>query len=148
MTVAVADVLLGVCTYLASQSYVTSLVTDATGHVNIYRPVLPREQDASMPKASVIVRAAGGYQMFGKDWMPVADPRIYLVCFGSTMQESMAVATACTYAMKALTQGNYGGVTLYWAQIVGGPLQSFEPETLWPEVDVLCQVMYAETTSS
>jgi hypothetical protein len=152
--VTTAEPLAAVCAYLAAQTEVASLVgvtpTGLTGVLagvpTIFRPELPRGFDQLMPTAAVVVRRAGGYQLFGKDYRPVADPRLDIAAYGTTGMQANLIATAVVVAMKRLTTSVWQNTLLYWANVAGGPISSFEASTMWPMYLSSFQVMHAEDT--
>lgn len=150
-TPTVADPAAGLCAYLSTA--IGDLLDDVpAGHgmtgPALFRPTLPEWADASMPLASIVIRPAGGYKMFGAGLLPVADPVLDLVCYAGAQQQAYLIAAAAARALKQLTVGIYDGTKLYWAKVAGGPIPLPDQQTLWPACWLGTQVMHAETADS
>lgn len=144
-----ADPLAAICAYLASTvgSLMTQMpVTGIAGPVGspaIFRPDIPRGWDQYMPTACIVVRGAGGYQLFGGGSMPVADPRLDVICWGGSQLEAASIARSVTIALKQLGPSVWENTLLQWARVTG-PLPMVDADTLWPCNFVSAQVMHAE----
>lgn len=138
----IADPLAAVCSYLRAQ--IGGQLDQWAGQPAVFRPSLPEAVDASMPLTCVVVRAAGGYKMFGAGLLPVADPVLDVICYGEKPQGSYQVAVAAAHALKQLTQSVWNGVLLYWAKVSAGPVPLPDTETIWPATWLAAQVMYSE----
>lgn len=134
-----ADPLAAICGYLSQQPDVTAIVGG-----NIFRPELPPPDDVNMPFGAVVVRPAGGYQMFGGSTLRLGDPRVDVLCYGSTRQEADQLGREVTIALKNLRRQSQEGCLLHWARISAGPIPLVDPDTTWPLSFVSAQVMHAE----
>jgi hypothetical protein len=101
-----------------------------------------------MPQACIVVRPAGGYKLFGTGLMPVADPTLDVICYGTVEQEAYDIARPAVSALRQLTQSVWENTKLYWARIAGGPLPLVDPQTFWPAVWIGIQVMHAEIATA
>lgn len=146
-----ADPTAALCTYLASTS-VAGLLVD--GAASIFRPKLPPEANLPqpMPFACMVVRPAGGYARFGGGLLPIGDPRLEIVCYGSAELEAQDVARETVGALRALRQQAWvetsaqgsPRVRLINARIEAGPLPLVDPDTSWPYCVVVAQVVHSE----
>jgi len=109
----------------------------------VFRPELPKIEVKYMPRSCAIVRPAGGGNLVGsRDFLPVTDSRLDVVCYGSSRLEAESVARECARALKTLTLSKWGHAKLYWARIAGNPNSVIDPETNWPFAVVVTQVMH------
>jgi hypothetical protein len=97
-----------------------------------------------MPSQTIVVRPAGGYQLFGATNAPIGDPHLDLYCWGSTWLEAEMLASRTIPILRQLRTTTWGGVRLYWARIAGGPNPYEDPETNWPCSVLTAQVAYCE----
>jgi hypothetical protein len=107
----------------------------------IFRPDLPKSEDQYMPRACLLVRAAGGYKLFGGGYMPVGDPLIHVIAYGVSAQEAASLSRSVYIALKQLTPGVWENTHLRWARIAMGPTPDFDDNVLWPLSVVSAQVM-------
>lgn len=129
--------------YLASVAGVNSAVSG-----RIYRPQLDTDAVPSMPEACLVIRHAGGYQMFGGAQVPIGDPRLDIFCYGSTWLEAEQVSDQVVAALRALAHFTFQGTRLYWARIGAGPMPYEDSETNWPALMVSAQVAVCEVTAT
>jgi hypothetical protein len=125
------------CAYL--RAAVGDLVED-----RVWRPQVPQQKMAIMPTAAIAVRRAGGYKLFGGSQMPVSDPVLDFMCYGSNAAEAELVSSAVATALKQLSMTVWENTMLYWAVISGGPLPMVDTQTLWPGQLLSAQVMHAD----
>lgn len=133
-----ADPTKAVAAYL--RSTIGDLVED-----RVFRPELPRKQIASMPRACIVLRLAGGYTLTGGGSLPVGDPRIDAICYGSTRMEAQKIATATLLALHDLERQVFENTLLHWARI-GGAVPGVDPDAHWPLFLVSAQVAFAMRT--
>lgn len=133
----VADPLAAVCAYLIAT--IGDVIEDRA-----FRPDLPRAENQFMPRTCVVVRKAGGGLLYGDSYLRISDPRLDIACYGEYAMEANTVASQVVVAMKRLTNSTWENCKLYSANISGGPLPSFEPDTLWPLSLVSVQLLHAE----
>ena len=136
-----ADPTLAIAAYLAAQEAVTDAVEG-----RVFRPELPQDQDAQMPRGCLIVRPAGGGSMFARDDLPVIDSRVDITCYGSTRLESENIAREVADALKSLGRSTWEHVVVSWARVTGQPASAIDPDTNWPFALVTAQVMYGRQT--
>ena len=132
---------------LSIAAYLIATVGDQCDN-NVFRPAIPKTFISQMPVACIVVRAAGGYAMFGRGQLPVGDPRIDAICYGSTPLESQNLARGVVVALKALQREIWEGALIHWARISAGPLPAIDEDTLWNYTLVSAQVMHSELTES
>lgn len=134
-----ADPTAAIAAYLLAQPELSAMVDD-----RVFRPELPRVQEKFMPRECIVVRRAGGYTMYGRTNLPVADPRIDVLCYGGSRLSSENIAGEVVLALKAIERVIWENTLLYWARIGIGPLPLIDPDTLWPFCVVSAQVMHAD----
>jgi hypothetical protein len=145
--VSAADPTMGLVQALKADETVNELTSG-----RIIRPKLLEEEVPEMPRACVIVRAAGGGAMFGRGNLQVLDSRLDCVCYGSEQLEADNIGREVTRALKNLQaglwgEGELGGpVKLYWARIAGAVSASIEPDVEWPFALISTQVMHSLNT--
>jgi hypothetical protein len=138
-----SDPTLAIAAYLKAQAS----INEATGG-RIFRPELPKSEEPSMPRGCVIVRPAGGTDLFANTRLPAKTPRVDIVCYGSTRLECENIARECSAALDELTHSTWEKVIVFWTRIVGQPASAIDPETNWPFALVSAQVMCATRTTS
>ena len=138
----VADPVAALCAYLA-HSVGDRLAQGPLGP-QVFATQLPPGQDQNMPQPCLLVRRAGGYKMFNLGNLPLADPTLDIVCYGTVPLEGDQIATAVALALKQLTQSVWENTLLYWARIAGGPVPLPDTQTLWPATWLAAQVAHAE----
>ncbi len=143
-----ADPLAGIAAYLRAN--VGSMldqytVGDGVRVPAVFRPKLPENVDSSMPMTCIVVRpgGAGGNKLFSAGRLPVRDPAIELVCYGTDDLIAYQIANASCTQLRMLTQSVWENCKLYWAHVTGGPVPLPDPATLWSAYWVGLQVMYA-----
>jgi hypothetical protein len=141
--VSAADPTLAIAAYLKAQT----VIAEAT-EGRIFRPDLPEGEDAFMPRGCVLVRPAGGGQLFGRDYLPVIDSRLDIVCYGSTRLEAENISREVALALKQLKNSTWEKVAVRWARISGGPMSAIDPTTNWALSYVGTQVMHGSETVS
>lgn len=110
----------------------------------VFRPELPREFDQLMPTACLVARQAGGYKRFGASMMPVGDPLVDVIAYGTRQMQSTALAQAAIIALKQLVMEPWEGVMLHAANIAGGPMPLPDSHTLWPATFFSLQLVHGE----
>lgn len=138
-----ADPTLAIAAYLKAQPAVSEAVEG-----RVFRPDLDPAEDALMPRACVLVRPAGGGQMFGRDYLPFIDSRLDLVCYGSTRLEAENVGREVALALKELRHSTWEKVIVRWARITSQPISAIDPNTNWDLALVTTQVMHSSRTTS
>lgn len=141
------------CAWLRANQQVASLL-DAipantmglpAGVPAVFRPDLPSNMDESMPLASIVVRPAGGYRQFGASMMPLADPRLDFICFGSNQGQATAIARTVATELKQLAfPQTWEHTILYSATVNAGPVPLPDTQTLWPAAWLSATVMHGE----
>lgn len=144
----ISDPLAAMCAYLGSVESIADLLGRSSSAVGggpaIYRPDLPKTEDALMPQNCIVVRRVGGLKMFGKSQMPVSDPNMDLLCYGGTRLDSENVATAVVVVLKQLVMQRWANVMLYSANIAAGPIPLPDTQTQWPLTVITAQVMHGD----
>jgi len=141
--VSAADPTLAIAAYLKAQT----VINEAT-EGRVFRPDLPESEDAHMPRGCLLVRPAGGGQFFGRDYLPVIDSRLDIVCYGSTRLEAENIGREVALALKKLHHSTWEHIILYWCRISGGPQSAIDPNTNWSLCLVTGQVMHGSETTS
>src|SRR4029077_11388622 len=83
--------------YLLAQTTLAAMVAD-----RIFRPELPATEEPNMPRACIVIRRAGGYQLFGADNPPVGDPTLDIICYGARWLEAENIAATVVLALRSL----------------------------------------------
>lgn len=156
MTVTLPDPLKAVCAFLRAE--VGHLLDPIPGGLSglpagvpaVFRPDLPQAIDPAMPMASIVVRPAGGYRMFGDSMLQVADPRIDIICFGSTQTQSWEVAQNVAYQLQQTGQKpqEWEGCWIYSIVVNAGPVPLPDAQTLWPATWLGATMMHGQLPAS
>jgi hypothetical protein len=140
---AAADPTAGIAGYLKAHEPINAMCGG-----RVYRPELPESGNAAMPQACIVVRPAGGGSLFTKDFLPVTDPRLDIVVYGSTRLEAENLAREVALALKMLSRSTWGGVLLFWARVTAQPASMIQPDTNWPFALISTQVMHGSVSQS
>lgn len=130
------DFTAAVAGYLVAQ--VGSLVSG-----RVFRPELPQTENASMPRACIVIAPAGGYTRFGAATIPLGDPRVDIRCFGETQLEAQNIAREVIQALKSLQRATYEHTVLKSAQ-PSGMIPFVGPKTQWPAAVVPAVILHSE----
>jgi len=114
-------------------------VEQAEGRV--FRPELPKEERAFMPRAAIVVFAGGGGGMFGRDRLEVWDSVLDIAVYGSTREEAENIADEALYAMRNMGRELWAEILVHWIRIAGGVKSAIDPETNWPFAILTVQAM-------
>lgn len=149
MTVTVAEPLLAYVEFLRAHvgdQVATANQPDGAIYPAIFRPDLPRWFEPSMPTRAIVVAPKGGYTQFGKGQMPLADPRVDVVCYGGENDQQGATQLARTVAVvsKQLVSQVWNGVLLVSADVSGGPIPLPDQQTIWPACWLAVQLVHGE----
>jgi len=112
----------------------------------IFRPDMPRWYAPKMPTRAIVVAPKGGYARFGDGQLPLADPRLDVVCYGDEddMQGATQLARMVATVSKQLVSQVWNGVLLVSAAVSGGPIPLPDQQTLWPSVWLSIQLVHGE----
>lgn len=133
-----ADPTAALAAYLLAQPAVSAIVAG-----RVFRPDLPASEDKLMPRACIVVREAGGGNLFGPSNIGWGDPRIDLICYGARRLEADQLAREVALALKALRRQTLEGCALQWAR-PSKPLPLIDQDTQWPYSLVSAQVAHTE----
>jgi hypothetical protein len=125
--VAVPDVVAAVVAYLRADAAVLAIVG-----TRVFGEELPGSEAASMPRASVVVSATGGYGQ--TDAVPLMKPRVDVRCYGATRAAAMTLHLAVYVALRALSRAVSATGLLHGAIEEGGPQSLRDQDTDWPLV--------------
>lgn len=139
---AMPDPVKAVMTYLAADSDVAALIAG-----RVFGGDLPQAQAASMPRACVVVREAGG-GLLGSSWEDYGDIRLDVFAYGATPHEAAQLRRAVYKRLKAMTRTVSETVLLHWAKLDGGPIPMFDVDTTWPYVWTSWQVLVNEIVAA
>lgn len=148
MAIKVADPTLAFGSFLRAQ--VGDLLYQATWPGSgaelpaVFWPDLPSWFDQNMPVACLVVRRAGGYTRFGKEMMPLGDPRHDILAYGATQEEATGIAQTVTVVCKQLTTQVWEDALLMSANVAGGPTPLPDSQTLWPTCWLSVQLVHGE----
>lgn len=97
----------------------------------IYGDEVPRaEVERREPRKLVLLRESGGAER--NRFLPIAEGRLDVWCFGETAYEAGKVDRAVYSALKALNRQTVDGVLLHNAGQAGGPISVRDADTGWP----------------
>lgn len=133
-----ADPTLAIAAYLKDQEPVWEAAEE-----RIFRPELPEGEDKLMPRACILVRPAGGGAMSARDFLPLIDSRLDLICYGSTRLQAENIAREVAAALKDLRGSSWEGIPVRWARVSAQPASAIDPNTNWPFALVSTQVYHA-----
>lgn len=118
----------------------TALAVAAGGRV--FAGSLPRTEVASMPRAGVLLRAAGGPTQPAH--APLVIVRVDVHAYGATPYAAMTMHWAAFGALRDLTRLTIAGTLLHSCVPETGPFSQTDPDTEWPEVVSSWRVTAAE----
>lgn len=110
----------------------------------IVRPELTPDLIAAMPRATVVVRRAGGYQLTGSMNAPIGDPFLDVFCYSDEWMGADAIAAEVVLALRSLRTATHHSTRLMSARIAGGPNPYVNPSEQWPCLVVTAQVICCE----
>lgn len=105
---------------------------------------LPQAEVISMPRTAIVLRQSGGGFMSGRSYIEINDPRVDILCYGSTPSQADAVYRAMHPALKQMRRNVRGNCLLHWAHRTTSPLSLRDPDAEWPMVLSVWQVLYSE----
>ena len=119
---------------------------DGSQYPAIFRPDLPRWYEPQMPGRAIVVAPKGGYTQFGKGQLPLADPRLDVICYGAEddQQGATHLARMVATVSKQLVSQVWNGVLLVSADVSGGPIPLPDQQTLWPACWLSVQLVHGE----
>lgn len=127
--------------FLQADTDVAAIVGTQAGYgVRVFGGELPRQLVASMPRASVVVKAAGG-GLLGQAQQRYGDQRVDVDCYGATPHEAWDVYLEVAAAFDALDAAVHGDTLLSSANVSSRGIQARDPETDWPVVVATWQVL-------
>lgn len=106
-----------------------SAITDLTGQ-RIFGGELPEDEIADMPQAVVVLRYAGGFDVFRTH--REQQPRLNIWCYGDGFKQAGQVDGAVADALIAIRRLEVGNTLIYAVGYSGGPRQLKEPDAGWP----------------
>lgn len=120
------DILVALITFLKADADVDALIDG-----RVYGEQVPQaEIERQEPRKFVVVTDAGGIER--NRFLPIAQPRYDVWCYGETYHEAGNVDRAVYSALKALDRQPVGGVLLHNAGLAGGPMPVRDDKTGWP----------------
>ena len=127
--------------FLQANADVLALVgTQAGFGPRVFGGEFPRQLNSSMPRAGVVVKAAGG-GLLGRAQQRYGDTRVDVDCYGATPHEAWDVYLVVAAAFDALDADQYGDTLLKSANVTSRGIQARDPETDWPVVVATWQVL-------
>lgn len=101
---------------------------------------LPQAQVQHMPRAAIVVRAAGGAGTFGGGYLPVVDDRVDVRAYGETPWEASQLAEEASRLLHAIRDVQTVHGRVLWCRRGGGPVDVTETQTGWDLVLTSWQV--------
>ena len=121
-------------------------VAAATGG-RVFGAELPRGEVTSMPRAAVVVNAAGG-GLLGGGYQEYGDIRVDVDCYGTTRATSADVYGAVYDALKHLRREVHATVLLHWARPSAKAVSAVDPDTGWPVTTSSWQLLASEVAAA
>ena len=119
---------------------ITTLPNAPSSIVRVFGGTLPRSEVGSMPRTSVVVKAAGG-GLLGLEGQVYGDRRVDVDCYGATGHESWNVYLAVEAALESLSHEVWGDALLKWAKPSSRGFQAKDPDTDWDDTVSSWQVL-------
>lgn len=110
--------------YLLTQTAITN-----TTSTRIYNEELPAADVPSMPRAAIVLNAAGGP---GSEWIRTIDSRIDVRAYGATPLAARTLAWAVYDVLAWATPREMGTGRTYRVEPEIAPLSFRDPDTNWP----------------
>lgn len=105
-----------------------SAITDLTS-TRIFGGELPDEEVDDMPRAVVVLRYAGGFDVFRTH--REQEPRLNIFSYGDGYKQADQVDRAVADALIVILRLTVGSTLIYSVGYSGGPQQLKEPDTGW-----------------
>lgn len=109
----------------------------------VYGGELPRAQNASMPRAAVVLKGAGG-GVLGQGYQNYGDLRVDADCYGESPLAGWQLYLEVYALLKHLRREVAAGVLLHWAKSSSRGISARDPETDWPLTVSSWQVLASE----
>lgn len=106
-----------------------SAITDITS-TRIFGGELPEDQIEDMPRAVVVLRYAGGFDVFRTH--REQEPRLNILSYGDGYRQAGQVDGVVADALIAIVRLTVGNTLIYSVGYSGGPRQMKEPDAGWP----------------
>lgn len=104
--------------------------TNTAASGRIFGAELPRGETANMPRASIVLRSAGGPSNRGT--LTLEDLRIDMRCYGATAFEANRLYRTAYTALRFGQRIVQGDTLVHSATPESGPISLREPELEWP----------------
>jgi hypothetical protein len=101
---------------------------------------VPRSENASMPRAALVVSRAGGGTI-GATTTAYGDVRVDVDCYGASPYEADQLYVAVERALKSLAGAVHDEVRLSWAKPSAAGVHGRDPDAGWPMVVSSWQVL-------
>jgi hypothetical protein len=104
---------------------------------------LPEAEAASMPRAAIVLRPAGGTSLTAGSFSRHDTQRIDLLAYGATPQEADALARKCRPLIADLRRQVISGCLIHWVDVAGGLSARRDRDTVWPFAFQSFQIFHA-----
>lgn len=121
------DPIAAVRTVLLADTAVAALVS-----TRIYGGEVPASASPTMPRACIVLNAAGGPENPGGGYQQYGNTRLDVFCYGATLNESWAVYLAAYTALKQMRRQVVSSVLLHSASVSSKGATARDPLTQWP----------------
>ena len=126
----------------------SSLLQDA-GMTRIHITTLARSEASVMPRINTVIRWAGGFNIIaGRSYLPLAQRRLQVRCYGAVDSEARAQLQVAYEALKYFMPHVRQGVYLRSADPASEPITGVEQDTDWPFALQMFSVIYDERAPS
>lgn len=109
----------------------------------VFNKELPAGEDASMPRACVVISPSGGGAL-GGGYQQYGDVRVDAWCYGATLNEAWLVYLDVKAVMKAVKRTRWATVLVHWAKESSAGTLARDPVSQWPLCLSSYQVLVAE----
>ena len=122
-----------------------SAITDLTS-TRIFGGELPKDQIKAMPRKVIVLRYAGGPEVFRTH--REQQPRLDIFCYGEDYFEAGRVDGVVADALIAIRRLDVNDTLIHSVGYAGGPRQLKEPDAEWRYVLRSATVRAGETTTA
>lgn len=107
----------------------------------VWGSTLPDTETEHMPRAAIVVRAAGGPGTFGGGYLPVVDDRVDIRCYGPDAWTAKQLANDAGARLHRARDESTPYGRIMWAAASGRPSELTETDTGWPLTLISFQVL-------
>lgn len=113
----------------------------------VYGGELPKGDVALMPRATVVVKRAGG-GVIGTAYQDYSDVRVDVIGYGANLLQADQVFLTVHDALKHMRSAVYASTLLHWARLSAGAFTGRDPDTDWATCLSSWQVLASEVAAA